>query len=170
MDVEKNTKGRPRLYDPKFCKQVYRLSLLGATKQEIAEFFEVDVDTIYRWQKDFPDFYDSIKRGGIDADAHVSKRTYELALGYMYKETKTELSNDGLSEVVTVTERYLPPSVAAQNIWLKNRRAHVNPKEGLRWADKQEIAIEGKIETDFSKLSTEELLKRAEAIKRLTGE
>lgn len=40
----------------------------------------------------------------------------------------------------------------------------------LGLSDKKDFQIGGKIETDFSKLSTEELLKRAEAIRKITDE
>ena len=48
--------GRPSLYDPDYARQAKKLAELGATDQEIADFFEVDVRTIYRWKHDHDEF------------------------------------------------------------------------------------------------------------------
>lgn len=46
-----------------------KLCLLGATDKELGDFFNVTEQTINNWKKDFPSFFESIKRGKIDADA-----------------------------------------------------------------------------------------------------
>jgi len=41
---------RPSDYSEDFCVQVEKLCRLGATDEQIADFFCVHVATIYRWQ------------------------------------------------------------------------------------------------------------------------
>ncbi len=41
--------GRPALFDPAFCEQAHNYCLLGATNDELSEFFGVSPRTIDRW-------------------------------------------------------------------------------------------------------------------------
>jgi hypothetical protein len=49
-------RGRPSDYKPEFADQAAKLCRLGATDQEIADFFGKDERTINRWKIDHPDF------------------------------------------------------------------------------------------------------------------
>jgi len=62
-DVEKNKVGRPTDYKVEYNEQVYKLCLLGATDVELANFFNVNEDTIYEWKKKYTEFSESIKKG-----------------------------------------------------------------------------------------------------------
>lgn len=128
--------GRPTKYDPSLNKQVFKLSLLGATDKEMADFLDVSVATIQNWKNEYPEFLDSIKRGKTEADAKVANSLYKKALGYKRKEVKI-FQYEGMPVVVPF-DAYYPPDTAAINIWLKNRRGNVSPTEGQKWADKQE--------------------------------
>lgn len=150
--------GRPTKYKAEYCEQVYKLCLLGATDKEIADFFEVDEATVNRWKVAHPEFCKSIKRGKINADAEVAASLHKRALGYQYDEVTYEKIGDGESLVEVgedgmntikqdkyrkkVVTKEVPPDVAAQNIWLKNRRGKVD-KEAQRWADKHEVTGDG---------------------------
>lgn len=150
---KKNRKvGRPTKYDSKFDRLVYKLSLLGATNEEIADALEIDPDTLYRWQKKHPNFYESIKKGKIQADAEIAESLFNRAKGYDYKEFKIEsLGADEpedeeiellkeydnevvdrlkVSKIVTTT-RHVPADTAAAFIWLKNRQPQ-------KWRDKKD--------------------------------
>ena len=77
--------GRPSAYDQSYPKQAEKLCLLGATDQEIADFFEVDVRTIYRWKGLHEEFCQALKAGKEQADARVERRSsamIRLALAF----------------------------------------------------------------------------------------
>lgn len=148
--------GRPVEYIEKYCEQVEKLCKLGATDKEIADFFEVTEQTINNWKSDFPEFFESIKKGKIIADAEVAHSLHKRALGYQYDEVtyekvgpgddKVEVGDQGMESVKQdlykkkVVTKEVPPDVAAQNVWLKNRRGRVN-KGAQRWADKVETGF-----------------------------
>lgn len=48
--------GRPSKFKPEFIEQAEKLCKLGATDLEMADFFEVDVRTLYRWKADNESF------------------------------------------------------------------------------------------------------------------
>ena len=81
-------RGRPSLYRREFAEQAYKLCLLGATDEEIADFFGVVKQTVYDWRAAHPEFLDSITRGKIIADANVAERLYQRALGYSHEAVK----------------------------------------------------------------------------------
>lgn len=150
--------GRPTEYNPEYCEQVEKLCKLGATDKEIADFFEVTEQTINNWKSDYPEFFESIKKGKIIADAEVANSLHKRAVGYRYDEVTYEKIGPGEDQIEVgeagiesvkqdiykkkVVTKEVPPDVAAQNIWLKNRRGKV-AKEAQRWADKHEITGEG---------------------------
>lgn len=63
--------GRPTAYKEEFAKQAKKLSELGATDQETADFFEVDVRTVYRWKHSHDEFCQALKSGKSVADERV---------------------------------------------------------------------------------------------------
>ena len=142
----KKTKGRPTKYKAEYVEQVYKLCLLGATDEELADFFEVDERTINRWKIDYPDFCQSIKKGKLIADGEVAQSLYKRANGYEYKEIKSAPNRDGKLGIKEITVKHIPPDTGAAFIWLKNRQSK-------KWRDKQEINIDGRVESALSPLS-----------------
>ena len=133
--------GRPTLYQEDFNEQVEKLCKLGATDNEIADFFEVDVSTINNWKIAHPQFFESIKKGKILADSNVAERLYQRALGFEHDSEEIKVS-DG--EVIRVPIRKIyPPDPTAAIFWLKNRRS----KE---WRDKQEVEQSGTVNMVFN--------------------
>jgi len=134
--------GRPTKYDKKYCEQVTKLCLLGATNQEIADFFGINVDTYHRWVETHKEFSDAVQAGKIIADANVAKSLYQRAVGASHPEEK--VTKDG--DVIEVTRHY-PPETGAANLWLKNRRRNLEKDatgdKGLVWTDKQENELSG---------------------------
>lgn len=130
--------GRPTDYRDEYCEQVEKLCKLGATDKEIADFFEVTEQTINNWKSDYPEFFESIKRGKIIADAEVAESLFKKATGFTNEEVKI-FQSDGKPLIVPFTA-YYPPDTAAINIWLKNRRGRVD-KGAQRWADKVEAGF-----------------------------
>ena len=50
------TMGRPTSFHPDMCEQAHNYCLLGATNDELAEFFGVSPSTIDNWIAGHPDF------------------------------------------------------------------------------------------------------------------
>ena len=126
--------GRPTLYNEKYEKQAYKLCLLGATDQELADFFDVCEATINNWKLEYPKFLESIKRGKTLADANVSDRLYQRALGFEHndEEIKVLSSKDGSYIERVKTRKIYPPDPTSMIFWLKNRQS-------AKWRDKQEV-------------------------------
>lgn len=131
--------GRPTDYREKYNRQAYRLCLLGAIDDELAEFFEVDVSTISRWKVDHPGFKDSIKKGKMLADSKVAERLYERAMGYSHPET--HVSNFKGEITLTEITKHYPPDTVAAFIWLKNRQPE-------KWRDKIEVGVNVKLDRE----------------------
>lgn len=122
--------GRPTKYKEEFNEQVVKLCKLGATDNEIADFFQVDVSTINNWKTDYPEFFESIKAGKVEADSNVASSLYHRAIGYSHDDVDIRVVDKEIVETPLI--KHYPPDPTAAIFWLKNRR----PKD---WRDKQEI-------------------------------
>lgn len=146
MKVEKtddiNLGGRPSKYKPAYNSQAYKLCLLGATDKELADFFEVNVDTIHEWKKVYPRFSDSLKRGKLKADSIVAEKLFKRATGYSHPDVDIKVINEKIVE--TRLTKHYPPDTTAAIFWLKNRAKET-------WRDKQVLEI------DFEKLNDDQL-------------
>lgn len=152
-------RGRPTVYDPSFVEQVEKLCHLGATDTEIADFFNVDVRTIYRWKLKYPDFCQAIKIGKEPADDRVERSLYQRAAGYSYVEQqafKVKIGPQEETVMVVDVERHQPCDTTAAIFWNKNRK----PKD---WKDVKSVDMSSKDGTmtpkgiDLSSLSPEVL-------------
>ena len=127
-------KGRPTKYDPKFCEQARKFCLLGATNQELADFFEVSVSSIDKWLRDYEDFSSAVKDGREVADSKIAESLYKRALGYSHEEDKIFCSNGEIVSEKTI--KHYPPDSTALSFWLRNRRPD-------KWREKQEVQHSG---------------------------
>lgn len=121
--------GRPSSYKTEFAEQARKLCLLGATDADIANFFEVDVRTIYNWKLDHAEFLQALKRGKEQADELVEQRLFARATGYSQDAVKI-FQYEGKPVEVEYVEHF-PPDVTAAIFWLKNRRPE-------QWRDRHE--------------------------------
>jgi hypothetical protein len=134
---EKHAGGRPTKYDPSVLPWIEKLCKLGATDVELAEFLEVNPDTIHEWKKKYPEFSESIKKGKLYADANVADRLYQRAIGFEHDSEEIKVvSKPGKHagsqiERVKIRKIYAPDTTAAI-FFLKNRR----PAD---WRDKHEV-------------------------------
>lgn len=71
--------GRPTDYKPEFTADVQKLCLLGATNQQLADYFGVNVQTIYNWMDRYPEFFDAVKLTKLKADSEVAGALYQRA-------------------------------------------------------------------------------------------
>lgn len=115
--------GRPSSYKPEFAKQASKLAELGATDQELADFFEVDVRTIYRWKHDHADFCHALKLGKDVADTRVERSLYQKAIGYEQDEVKIFMPGGATEPVYAPYRAKIAPDTTAAIFWLKNRRS-----------------------------------------------
>lgn len=126
----KNKGGRPPAFKQEYVDQVYKLCLLGATDKELGDFFLVKEQTINNWKKKYPEFFESLKKGKMMADADVAKSLFERAKGYEHE--SVHISNyQGEITKTTLTKHY-PPDTGAAMAWLKNRQPE-------KWRDKVEV-------------------------------
>jgi len=112
--------GRPGAYDINYNEQALQLCLLGATDEQLADFFGITETTLNRWKKKYPEFTIALNRGKIQADMQVASNLYKLANGYQMTESVTT-EKDGKSTTVTTVKNY-PPSLTAIQYWLRNRK------------------------------------------------
>lgn len=135
---EKNKGGRPSRYKAEYVEQAYRLCLLGATDAEMADFFRVTEQTLNNWKKSHPEFFESITRGKLLADAEVAEKLYQRAKGYSHEAVKI-FNHQGVEMIVPYVEHY-PPDTQAASLWLRNRQP-------AKWRDKQDIEHSGEVKT-----------------------
>lgn len=148
QEKKKGKGGRPSSYKEGFAVQAFNYCLLGATDEDLAQFFEVQKSTINNWKKDHPEFLDSIKKGKVQADAVIASSLYNRAKGaiinqqqafkvksvtYNDKGQRTEIES---IEIVDLQQEQ-PPDTTAAIFWLKNR----NPEN---WRDKTSTEVTGK--------------------------
>lgn len=131
--------GRPSDYKDTFPEQAQKIALLGATDQEVADFFEVDVRTIYRWKHDHPEFCQALKVGKEVADERVERSLYQKAIGYEQDEVKIFMPGGSEDPVYAPYRAKIPPDTTAAIFWLKNRRSQ-------EWRDKQDVEHSGTID------------------------
>jgi len=125
---------------PDFFEQVTNYCLLGATEQQLGEFFGFDRETWLYWLKHSQELRDAVDQGGTLADAEVAAGIYRRAKGYEYTRQKLLVSKDGVGQVYDLTE-HVPPDTAAGKFWLTNRA-------GNRWSDSKKHEHSGEVAVD----------------------
>lgn len=131
-----SSRGRPSSYKPEYAKQAARLCALGATDYELADFFEVDTRTIYRWKNVHDEFCQALIAGKEKADERVERALYNRAVGYSYESEKVFQFQGQIVRADTV--EHIPPDPSAAKLWLVNRRPD-------SWRDKQEVEHSGEM-------------------------
>lgn len=100
----------------------------GCTDEDLAKKIGVAPSTFYDWKRRFPDIAEAVSKGKEIVDIKVENALLKRALGYTYTEVKKEGAVNGIKNgtaKVTVTEKTMPPNVAAIIFWLKNRKPEV---------------------------------------------
>lgn len=123
-------RGQPSKYDPKFAPIAKKMAKLGAINMDLAEAFEVSLNTIKNWQASEPEFKAACTLPKEVANEKVERSLFERATGYSYHAVKIFMTKDGDIIEHDYIE-HVPPETAACIFWLKNRK----PDE---WKDKRE--------------------------------
>ena len=131
--------GRPSVYKTEFAKAAEKLSALGATDIEIADFFEVDVRTVYRWKHDHEEFCQALNVGKAKADERVINSLYQKAVGYEQEAVKIFMPGGATEPVYAPYREKIAPDTTAAIFWLKNRQPE-------QWREKVEQHHTGSLE------------------------
>lgn len=147
------TRGRPTRYCKAIVEQARKLCALGATDEDLADFFGVNESTINRWKKKYPEFLDALSEGKGDADTQVEQSLFSRAMGYSHPEVKLFLHEGKVIE--HIVEKHYPPDTTACIFWLKNRQPQ-------KWRDRKEVTGEGggPIEMLTAEIPAEEATRR----------
>jgi len=132
---------RPSKYRPEFVTQAEKLCKLGATDLEVADFFGINVATLYRWKGEHDEFCEALKSGKEASDNRVERSLFSRATGYEHDEVDIRVVKDRI--VKTPIRKFYPPDTTAAIFWLKNRK----PAE---WRDKQELEHSGAVTLTLS--------------------
>lgn len=131
--------GRPSKYDPEYHPEhAHKLGLLMCTDQEMADFFEIPVETFYRWQREHEEFRQAVRYAKVPSDGEVAASFKKRATGYEYVSEKivtlTHPEGGSYVERVPITV-HVPPDAGAALNWLKNRQPD-------KWRDKKQLEME----------------------------
>ena len=110
----------------------------GMTDAQIAQKIGISTQTLYDWEKRFPEFLDALKKVKAPVDIEVENALLKRALGYDYEEVITEIEDLGegrQKKHIRKITKHQPGEVSAQIFWLKNRRPG-------RWREKIEAVPE----------------------------
>lgn len=127
--------GRPTKFREEFIGQAEKLCRLGATDQEVADFLEIDVRTLYRWKGENDAFCQALKAGKEVADERVERSLFARANGYEHDEVDIRVVSGEI--VRTPIRKYYPPDTTAAIFWLKNRRP-------AQWRETKAVELTGK--------------------------
>lgn len=128
--------GRPSSYRPEFVDQARKLADLGARDVDLADFFDVSINTIHNWKTSHPEFLGALKVGKDQVDDRVERSLLQRALGYTFDSVKIIPQRDDGPLIVPIRE-HVPPDTTACIFWLKNRRRDA-------WRDRQDLEHTGK--------------------------
>ena len=114
----------------------------GMIDKEIARSLGISRAVFYEYQKKYPDFLDSIKRGKAPIDFEVENKLLKRAMEYEYEEVMVEHKprkgdkgeEKAMPTVIRKTKKQVIPDVTAQIIWLKNRRPDL-------WRDRRDVNL-----------------------------
>jgi hypothetical protein len=143
----KPPRGHPTSYKPEFDAQAHKLCQLGATDRELADFFDVSIDTITQWKSVHPRFSASLKVGKDEPDERVVRSLYQRAMGYSFDTEEIFVVGGEVTRVPV--RKHVPPDVTACIFWLKNRRQQ-------QWRDVHKL--EHGQPGDFDRLTDDELV------------
>ncbi len=143
--------GRPSKLTDALGEKLVALYKSGKTDLEVAKLTGVSRVTLWQWRRKFPEFLNTIKEAKDVADDLVEACLFQRATGYNFTEEKQFIFKDkyGSPYVERIkTPKHVPPDVAAQIFWLKNRRPEL-------WRDLKMLQLpdglkEKKAEKSFS--------------------
>jgi len=142
----------PTLWNNNRIRQAFKLALLGATDEDMAEVMGVGMNTFNNWKRRHPEFLKEMNRGKRMANAEVAYSLYQRAKGFTIIETHISMYKGEI--IKTPVEKYYPPDswAAAKFLSLRERELWTDV---LKTEHTQTNININKI--DFSGMSNEEL-------------
>ena len=119
---ERAVRGRPTKYRPEYVYQATKLCALGATDRDLADFFGVAINAIWRWSTKYPEFRSALKSSKESADERVERSLYQKACGYTFDAVKIFMPASHNEPVYAKYREHVPPDTTACIFWLKNRQ------------------------------------------------
>lgn len=130
------TRGRPTDYLPQFAVVARKMCAMGATDADLAEAFDVNTTTIWRWQAEHADFCNALKVNKGEFDDRVERSLAQRAVGYSYDAVKIFHPAGAEAPVYAPYREHVPPDPGAAKLWLTNRRKEV-------WREKVDHELSG---------------------------
>lgn len=118
-----------------FTEVAFKLALLGAKDEEVANVLGISPRTLARWKDSQPEFAQALQRGKEQADANVAHALYRRAIGYYHDDVDIKVVSGEI--VQTTIVKHYPPETVAAIFWLKNRQRE-------KWRDKVETGVTDK--------------------------
>lgn len=128
----------------------------GLTDKQLAHNMNIAESTLHEWKKKYSVLSESLKRGKEVVDRQVENALLKRALGYEFKETTQELTEDGMRVTKVITKQQAPDTTA-QIFWLKNRK----PED---WRDKKETEISGSLNVASAAKEIEEFFNGSDPV------
>ncbi len=124
--------------------EVEDMAARGLMEEDIAHNLGIHRTTLWRWKQEYPQLAQRLKNGNAVTNQRVVSALYKRAMGYSYKETRTEYQVKTVVDEQTETQKVvagkplkvietvkeMAPDVTAQIYWTKNRMPD-------QWRDKQ---------------------------------
>lgn len=114
-------RGPDSQFKPEYCDLARRVSMLGATNEDLAGILGVCRNTVGNWMREYPQFKAAMEEGKLTADATVAEKLYQRATGYQRPATRYFSTKEGPPQRVDYTHHHAPDT-AACIFWLRNRR------------------------------------------------
>ena len=120
----KGNAGAKSKYDDALPEIAEGYARRGLSDVDIAKNLGISLDAYYRYQKQFPEFYEAIRRGKRPANIIVENALFKRCIGFEFVEPSTEtyVDDKGKKHVKKkTTTKYIMPDINAIRFWLINR-------------------------------------------------
>lgn len=108
-----NEGGRPTEYKHEYNDQAYKLCLLGATDNDLADFFNVTERTINNWKEEYQEFFQSINAGKEIAFKDFVTKVFSQSLRAYEEEFSDSIKK---SNLILVRDAFLVKDAWSLNI------------------------------------------------------
>jgi hypothetical protein len=146
-------------YKRENAAQAKKLYALGATDADVADFFNVSVQTLSTWADTSKEFETVLDKGRTVAHQRVERSLYQRACGYTYTNQKIFFDARTSTVIRVPIEVHVPPNTTAIIHWLKNR----DPES---WGDRKKNDVNPEFVTFTAAMTPAEALKAYAAVLR----
>ena len=110
------------------------MSAIGWPDFRIAKVFGVDVVTLWRWRKQYPEFAAASQTNEAERVAAMHAAAFHRGVGYSYESEKIMVVNGEVIRVPVV--EHCPPDPSVLKYYLNNR-------DRANWSEKTEVEQSG---------------------------